>query len=444
MTHVTDNLSSGINAILRVADSFRILSTKLAQVLADILLDKKDSQLAVRLREAFADLGATYIKLGQFIASAPSLFPKEYVEEMQKCLDSVRPVPFKTILQIVEKELGAKPSHFFSFIEEKPLASASIAQVHAATTVDGFDVVIKVQRPDIETVLKTDMNLIYLATLLFEKLAPGVKTSGLTDIVKTFHDSILLEVDFIQEAKNIEEFDKHLINTNETRAKVPRVFHNYSTKRLLTMERFYGIPLTDLKAIKAVSNNPAKTLTDALDIWFSSLGSGMFHADVHAGNLLVLKDGKIGFIDFGIVGRISPETWMGLMLFMEGLGSTNAKTMPKGLVQMDSTAKGIDEVKFAKDLEYIFEEMNEIAMNLQLGDVASIDESRLNAVMLRISDISKNNGLKIPHEFGLLIKQMLYFDRYVKILAPEMDLIKDLTPMEVEKNRNKPKSLGFR
>ncbi|HNK59417.1 MAG TPA: AarF/UbiB family protein, partial [Leptospiraceae bacterium] len=225
-----------------------------------------------------------------------------------------------------------------------------------------------------------------------------------------------------------------------TRAKVPRVFSKYSTKRLLTMERFYGIPLTDLKAIKTVSSNPAKTLTDALDIWFSSLGSGMFHADVHAGNLLVLKDGKIGFIDFGIVGRISPDTWMGLMFFMEGLGTTNAKMMARGLVQMDSTAKGIDETKFAKDLEYIFDEMNEIAMSIQLGDVAGIDETRLNGVMLRISDISKNNGLKIPHEFGLLIKQMLYFDRYVKILAPEMDLIKDLTPMEAKKNR----SIGYR
>ena len=175
MAHLTDNITSGINAILRIADSFRVLSTKLAQVLADILLDKKDAQLAIRLREAFEDLGATYIKLGQFIASAPSLFPKDYVEEMQKCLDSVRPIPFKTITQILEKELGGKTSQFFSYIEEKPMASASISQVHAATTIDGFDVVLKVQRPDIEDVLKTDMNLIYLSTLLFEKLAPALR-----------------------------------------------------------------------------------------------------------------------------------------------------------------------------------------------------------------------------------------------------------------------------
>lgn len=444
MESFSENMSLTWNAFLRVSDSLRVFSTKLIFVVKDILLDRKDSDLPSRLREAFEELGATYIKLGQFIASAPSIFPKEYVIEMQKCLDSVRVVPFSTIRGIVEKELGGSLSQFFLSVEEKPLASASISQVHAATTIDGLDVVIKVQRPDIEYVLKTDMNLIFLATLLFEKLAPSVKTSGLTDIVKTFHDSILLEVDFIQEAKNIEEFDRHLAATREERAVVPRVYHHLSTKRLLTMERLYGIPLTDLNAIRTITPYPAKTLTDALDIWFSSLSSGMFHADVHAGNLLVLKTGKIGFIDFGIVGRISAESWMGLMNFMEGLGTMDARIMAKGLIQMDSTAKGIDEAKFARDLEFIFREMNDIAVKVQDGDLENIDEERINRVMLKISEVSRNNGLKIPHEFGLLIKQMLYFDRYVRILAPEMDLIKDITPMEVDRSKRAAKSLDFK
>jgi predicted unusual protein kinase regulating ubiquinone biosynthesis (AarF/ABC1/UbiB family) len=428
-----DNIGSGFNALIRVTDSFRVISIKLALVLKDILLSSKDKNIPIRLRESFEELGATYIKLGQFIASAPSIFPKEYVMEMQKCLDSVRPIPYTTIKNIIEKELGGDIKKFYRSVEEVPLASASISQVHSAITLDGLDVVIKVQRPDIETTLRTDMNLIYFSTLLFEKISPGIKTSGLTDIVKTFHDSILQEVDFIQEARNIEEFDKFLLSTSENRAKVPKVYHSLSTKRILTMERFYGIALTDLEAIKKVSKNPAETLTNALDIWFSSLGSGMFHADVHAGNLLVLKNGQIGFIDFGIVGRISKEVWGGLMFFMEGLGTSNAKFMAKGLVQMDSTNKNTDLEKFAKDLQFIIDEMNSIAVNIQIGDIGSIDEAKLNGVMLKISDVSKSNGLKIPHEFGLLIKQMLYFDRYVKILAPEMDLIKDITPNEIKR-----------
>jgi predicted unusual protein kinase regulating ubiquinone biosynthesis (AarF/ABC1/UbiB family) len=437
MNDFFSNLNSGINGALRVADSFRVLSLKLTLVLKDIILGSKDKSIPIRLREAFEELGATYIKLGQFIASAPSIFPKEYVEEMQKCLDSVRPIPFSVVKSIIEKELNSKLEDVFSNVEESPIASASISQVHGAITKEGLDVVIKVQRPDIEDTLKTDMNLIYFATILFERIAPGIKTSGLTDIVKTFYDSILLEVDFIQEAKNIQEFDSQLLKSKEDRAKVPIVYTKLSTKKILTMERLYGIPLTDLKAIRTVSKNPAETLTNALEIWFASLGSGMFHADVHAGNLLVLKDGRIGFIDFGIVGRISADVWMGLMFFMEGLGSANAKAMAKGLVMMDSTSKGIDEEKFGRDLQFVIDEMNQIAATVTIGDVSSVDEDKLNAVMLRINEISKTNGLKIPHEFGLLIKQMLYFDRYVKILAPELDLIKDITPSEVKKTKLK-------
>ncbi|MDX1959006.1 MAG: AarF/UbiB family protein [Leptospiraceae bacterium] len=421
-----NDIKNSLNGALRVLDSGRVFSTKLSSILLDMALKKSQADVPVKLREAFEELGATYIKVGQFIASAPSLFPKEYTIEMQKCLDSVRPLPFSLIKSAIESELKGPLTDYFMSIDETPLASASISQVHAAVTKSGLDVVVKVQRPDIESTLKTDMGIIYFSSLLFSELTTGIKTSGLLDIVKDFHDSILLEVDFIQEAKNIEEFDEYLIKIGETRARVPRVYKELSTKRILTMERFYGVPLTDLEAIKKYSKNPKKTLTDALSIWFESLGSaGLFHADVHAGNLLLLNDGKIGFIDFGIVGRISTEVWKGLMLFMQGIGIESAQAMAKGLVLMDSTAKGIDEVRLAKDLERVLNELREISLIAESVGPEALDEGRLNRLMFDISDISKRNGLKIPREFGLLIKQMLYFDRYVKILAPEMDLMKD-------------------
>ncbi|NBU97876.1 MAG: AarF/ABC1/UbiB kinase family protein [Spirochaetia bacterium] len=423
---VFSNISLGISGTLRVINSSFVLSSKALQVILDLSQNKKDPELHIRLREAFEELGATYIKLGQFIASAPSLFPKEYTIEMEKCLDSVRPLPFGVIRETIEKELGGKVENFFQYVDPIPLASASISQVHAATTRSGLDVVIKVQRPDIETTLKTDMGLIYVATLIFSKLAPGITSSGLTDIVKDFYENIIQEVDFIQEAKNISDFEKYLFSRNEERAKVPRVFHDFSTKRILTMERLYGIPLTNLNDIKKYSKDPRETLTTALAIWFESLGnSEVFHADVHAGNLLLLRDGKIGFIDFGIVGRISKQVWGGLLFFMQGIGSENPTLMAKGLVMMDSTSKGINENRFAEDLNRVIQEMRTISETIKAGRESELDEARLNKVMFDIADISKRNGLKIPREFGLLIKQMLYFDRYVKILAPEMDLIKD-------------------
>lgn len=424
MTSIFDTLLSTLSGTQRVAHSTCIFLAKLTNYYNQEKASKQD--IARLMREAFEELGATYIKLGQFIASAPTIFPREYVEEMQKCLDSVRPIPFHQIKAIIEKELKGKLSDYFISVQEKPIASASIAQVHAAITKEGHDVVIKVQRPDIEAVLKTDMNLIYMVVDVLSKFLPELKKSGVIEIVKDFKESILLEIDFYKEAKNIEEFDEFLLKTGEERAKVPMVYHRYSTKRILTMERLYGVGLTDLQSLRKVTSDPKETLNAALSIWFSSLSfNGVFHADVHAGNLMVLQDGRIGFIDFGIVGKISKKVWQGLMKFMAGIGTNEPYMMARGLIEMDSTVENIDETKFAHDLEKILYSMNKVALAIQMNNPEMIDEEKLNKLMLDLNDITKENGLKIPREFGLLIKQMLYFDRYVKLLAPEMDLLRD-------------------
>lgn len=427
MSGFLEQLKQGINGVTRVVTSSVVFSTKTLLLLKDLAVGGKSSEnLPIRLREAFEELGATYIKLGQFIASAPSLFPEEIVSEMQKCLDSVRPLPFKDVQGVLKKELGPKYKDLFQSIDPVPMASASIAQVHSAVTKDGLDVVLKVQRPDIEAALGADLNLLYLASKLFEIFVPGLNRSGLSDMIGMFQSSILEEIDFHKEAKNIEEFESHLLSVGESRARVPKVYKNLSTKRVLVMERFYGAPITDEVSLRKFSNNPSRTLSDALEIWFSTLSrSGFFHADVHAGNLMILRDGTVGFIDFGIVGRISSKVWEGLMVFLEGLALNRTDRIASGLVQMDGTAQGVDERKLAADLENVFQQMNRMVANIQMGELEAFDEQKLNALLFEFREIADRNGLKIPKEFGLLIKQILYFDRYIKTFAPELDLIRD-------------------
>ncbi|EPG67914.1 AarF/ABC1/UbiB kinase family protein [Leptospira wolffii] len=427
MSGFLEQLKQGINGVTRVVTSSVVFSTKTLLLLKDLAVGGKSSEnLPIRLREAFEELGATYIKLGQFIASAPSLFPEEIVSEMQKCLDSVRPLPFKDVQGVLKKELGPKYKDLFQSIDPVPMASASIAQVHSAVTKDGLDVVLKVQRPDIEAALGADLNLLYLASKLFEIFVPGLNRSGLSDMIGMFQSSILEEIDFHKEAKNIEEFESHLLSVGESRARVPKVYKNLSTKRVLVMERFYGAPITDEVSLRKFSNNPSRTLSDALEIWFSTLSrSGFFHADVHAGNLMILRDGTVGFIDFGIVGRISSKVWEGLMIFLEGLALNRTDRIASGLVQMDGTAQGVDERKLAADLENVFQQMNRMVANIQMGELEAFDEQKLNALLFEFREIADRNGLKIPKEFGLLIKQILYFDRYIKTFAPELDLIRD-------------------
>ncbi|MDF3819337.1 AarF/UbiB family protein [Leptospira sp. 96542] len=425
MESLTDYVSFGFKSGLRVAHSSLVFGTKILEILAKLAGGSANHrEIARSLQEAFSKLGATYIKLGQFIASAPSLFPKEYVEEMQNCLDSVRPIHFREVRSVVERELGGSLASIFHRFEETPLASASIAQVHAAVTKDGLDVVVKVQRPDVQTTLQTDMQILGLLTKVLEFIAPEFKKSGLTAMFEEFQTSILQEIDFIQESKNIEEFEEYLLSSGETRARVPRVYHTLSTKKVLTMERFYGAAITDEEGLKKFTDNPRKVINDALEIWFSSLSKkGFFHADVHAGNLMILKDGNIGFIDFGIVGRISPKVWKGLMLFMQGVGIGEPLLVAKGLVEMDSTDATVSPNILAHELNSVFLELESVYDAISKNQI--FDEAKLNRLMYDLKEIAEKNGLKIPREFALLMKQMLYFDRYIKTMAPEINLFRD-------------------
>lgn len=414
-----DGIINVVQSSIRVADTARIFTKNSLNFIGDSSSETRS--MAQLLRKSFEELGATYIKLGQLIASATGLFPKEYVEEMQLCFDRVNPLHFETVKKILQEEFKDGYDKVFLFIDEKPLASASIAQVHAATLVTGEDVVIKVQRPGIEVKLNADLNLLYVSAYVFEKIAPNSARASLTGIVKDFHSSIMEEVDFLKEAKNIEQFDDFLSTIGQSQVMVPKVYHQASTKKVLTMQRLYGVALTDLQSIQRLVKDPEKTLILALNTWFQSLMfCGFFHADVHAGNLMVLEDGRLAFIDFGIVGRIEQNIWNALLDLVDGLGHNDYTKIAMALIEMNATDKEIDIKNFAKQLESVFTEFNKLGESIEKS--ADIGEAQINELMIELVQASEENGLKIPREFGLLFKQMLYFDRYIRLLAPELNI----------------------
>ncbi|WP_197468826.1 AarF/ABC1/UbiB kinase family protein, partial [Alcanivorax sp. HI0083] len=236
------------------------------------------------LRTTFESLGTTYIKLGQFIASSPSIFPEEYVEEFQRCLDRTPPLPFHYIRETIESELGDSLETLYQFVDPKPLASASIAQVHAAKLKNGQDVVIKVQRPGVKNVLLTDFNFLYFAARITERLAPGLSRSAISGVIEELQAGMLEECDFIKEAGNLKAFNVFLRDTGNSQAIAPEPVMSHTTGKVLTMERFFGVPLTDMNVLKKYTDDPAGTLISALNTWFSSLMlCDFFHADVHAG-----------------------------------------------------------------------------------------------------------------------------------------------------------------
>ncbi|MFW5823752.1 MAG: ABC1 kinase family protein [Marinobacter sp.] len=420
MARVT--VSQGLHGALRIGQTARVLGrTGLGWL-------KGHRPPAPRLlRETFESLGATYIKLGQFIASSPTFFPREYVDEFQGCLDRTPSIPFSAIRRILREELGRPLEEVYEYIEPVALASASIAQVHAATLVTGEKVVIKVQKPGVETVLLTDLNFLYLCSRLVETLAPKLSWTSLSGIVEEIQQTMMEECDFIQEANNLDTFRHFLQNTHNEDVVVPRVYHDCSTRRVLTMERFYGVPLTDLETIRRVTNDPERTLITAMNTWFASLTQcEFFHADVHAGNLMVLDDGRIGFIDFGIVGRIRPQTWQAVSDFIAAVMAGNFDGMADAMIRIGITRESVEASALARDLRQLYRNMDRMVPEDAASQLdAEEADDEVNNILMEVVRIGEDHGLHFPREFALLLKQFLYFDRYVHILAPEMDVFMD-------------------
>lgn len=435
-------MAQGIQAVLGVGGEWLNDLSKTANTSASAGIPSQ-MQLGLLsplyLRRLFERMGATYIKLGQFVASAPTLFPAEYVEEFQKCFDQAPAVPYDVIESILREELQRPLDSVYEYIDPVPIASASIAQVHGARLKSSQkDVVIKVLKPGIEDTLVADLNFIYVVARVLEFLNPELQRTSLVGIVKDIKESMLEEVDFRKEAANIQAFQGYIDAMGfDRQAKAPFVYQHCSTKRVLTMERLYGVPLTDLDSIRSLVPDPELTLVTALNVWFGSLIScESFHADVHAGNLWLLRDGRIGFIDFGIVGRISPRTWAAMEVFLASFATEDYDAMASALSEMGATGNDINTNEFAKDLRKIFSSIQDLDTEIIVATARTpdatavsanvvLDERQMNALFLDLVRVSESYGLKFPREFALLMKQLLYFDRYTRLLAPSMNMLRD-------------------
>ena len=424
---------SGVSRTFYAAQACSALGTRL---LTDPANPPKPEEL---LRQLFEALGSTYIKLGQFIASSPTLFPDEYVREFQKCFDRAPAIPFSTVREIIASELGRPVEDIFEKVDPVPLASASVAQVHAAVLRGSRkNVVIKVLKPGVTDTLKADLSFIYVASRVLTFLNPDLARLSLVDIVRDIRGSIMEETDFTKEAQNIIAFQAYLDNAEIKNAIAPYVYLGESSKKVMTLERIYGCPLTDLNAIReitGVEDNAEQILITALNTWFGSvLACESFHADVHAGNLFVTKEGRVAFIDFGIVGRISPGVRGAVQVFFQATASRDYTLMAKSLVQMGAAQTDVNTAEFANDLRTIYESLDQLDPDIVVSETGdgdgvaatlAVDQQAVSQLLVDVVQVGEKRGVKFPREFGLLLKQILYFDRYVRVLAPEIEVMSD-------------------
>ncbi len=370
----------------------------------------------VLLRMFCEDMGPTFIKFGQIIASSAGMFPDAYVKEFQKVLDRVKPFMFEDVQRTLDEELGAEKAAHLIDIEPKQLASASIAQVHTAKLRDGTLVVIKVQRPGIIPRCSADMRIMRRVAGWVARFKKDADLANPVGIVDDFTNTLTEELDFRKEAANLDKFNEIMRELGYKHIRAPVPHHEYTTRKVLVMERFSGLRVDKFEEIKAKGIDGEGKLVDGLRAWFQCVVFyGFFHGDVHAGNLMLLDDDTIGFLDFGIVGRFDDKARYLVTDYMIAFASGNYRRLAEIIVEMAGKPDTLDMDGFIKDLGETYGPL----LTLSFGQVNYAD------FLPGIQRTATRHRVKMPNEFILITKQLLYFDRYAKSLAPKLNVFTD-------------------
>ncbi|MEO8553964.1 MAG: AarF/UbiB family protein [Kofleriaceae bacterium] len=362
------------------------------------------------------DLGPTFIKFGQIVASSAGMFPDAYVKEFQKVLDRVKPFPFEDVQRTLIEEFGAEKAAHLIDIEPKQLASASIAQVHTAKLRDGTLVVIKVQRPGIIGRCMADMKLMRFLAKIVARFKKNADLANPVGVIDDFTATLSEELDFRKEAANLDKFNDIMRELGHKNIRAPVPHHEYTTRKILVMEKVTGFRVDRFEEIKAKGIDGESKLVDGLRAWFQCVVFyGFFHGDVHAGNLMLLDDDTIGFLDFGIVGRFNEKERYLVTDYMIAFASGNYRRLAEIIVEMSGAPDKLDMDGFVNDLKETYSPL----LTLSFGQVNYSD------FLPGIQRTATRHRMRMPNEFILITKQLLYFDRYAKSLAPKLNVFTD-------------------
>lgn len=364
---------------------------------------------AERARMSFEELGPTFVKLGQLLATRPDLVPEDFVLEFSKLHDQVAPISFDLVSKVLKEEgLFDK----FLTIEPTPLGSASIAQVHRAILKDGSSVVIKVQRPGIIQTINDDLNVLYFLAELLENYVPETKALNPVAIVDEYFKTLELETNFVVEANNIRRFSANF--AAEPGIKIPKVYFELVSERVLTMEALDGHPLSAEGALKQEGINTEELLKKGLRCYLKMVFTdGLFHGDLHAGNFFVLPDCRVGLIDFGVVGRLNAKTQAAIASMLVSLAKEDYERLAYEYIDLAPFTEKVNVDLFAKDLR------NLIAPYFGL----TLKNVNLGKILLSSSSIAAKHHLSIPTELMLFFKSLVAIEGLGRKIQEDFDFL---------------------
>jgi len=379
--------------------------------------EQSRSGLSRRLRRAFERLGPSYIKLGQILSSGEGLFPEELVEEFRLLRDRVPAESFVVVRRIIEEDLGRPLDALFAAVDPVPLAAASIAQVHAARLLTGESVVIKVQRPTVAQVVRRDLAAMsWLAPLLVGRI-PVAALANPPALVELFGETIVEELDFRLEAQNMLDVARVLADTGQKALVVPRPHPRLVTRRVLVMERLDGFRWGDAESMRAAGIDTEAVLRAALIAFLEgALLYGVFHGDLHGGNLFVQSDGRVALLDFGITGRLNEIQRLALLRLVMTASANDIPGQITALRDLGALPADIDVDTVIADL----------GLDRPPVDPTTLTAEELTAELRAITTALLGYGARMPKELMLFVKDMIFLDGAMATMAPTVDVLAEI------------------
>lgn len=353
------------------------------------------------------EMGPTYIKLGQLLSTRFDLLPPMYTKALTRLQDSVQPFPFDEVSEIVEAELGGRIKDFFVEFDEEPLAAASLGQVHRAVTRTGRDVVVKVQRPDVRETIRDDMAVLGGLAETADKRTSVGRQYGLAQLLGQFRRSLVGELDYRREAKNLLRFIE--LTRDYDRLVVPEPILQLTTSRVLTMERIDGRKVTDLGPLALMELDTRPIVEQLFHCYLRMiLDDGVLHADPHPGNLLVTDDGRLALLDLGMVATVPGRLQEQVVKLLLSIGDGDGEETARILADMGHPVDGYDPAAFRDDVSHLVSEAVASGADLQAG-----------TVLVELSRLSGLHGLRPPAEMSMIGKALLNLDQATVHLDPD-------------------------
>lgn len=397
----------------------------------DLPADIRRLPSEARARLALEEMGPTFVKLGQILATRVDLLPPEWIVELENLQDQATAIPFSQLKSQLERSLGAKMSDCFHSIDEKPVGTASMAQVYKARTPDGDEVVLKIRRPGIEEKIHADLRLLRKLAEVAEAQSPELRRYQPIEVIQEFEASMLRELDFSIEARAAERMRENLSELDWLI--VPKIYWEWTCTDLNVQEYIRGVPAKNIQAVDAAGIDRRQVARrGARAVWKMMLEDGLFHADPHPGNFLILPGNRIAMLDYGMVGRLSAIRRDQLIRMIRGVALQEPESVTQVLVEW-SAGRYVNREGLTVEVGSLLEQYEGVPM-------AELD---VNQLLMQVAGILRNYSLRLPSELTLLAKACVTLEGFGRLYDPNFQLMDEAMPLlrRTLANRYSPKVL---